>query len=201
MSAVRAAGALAFETVLGTCVVAWTRSGVRELHLADPAERVQRLRARSGEATAAKGAEASRASSPAPHPDDPDLVPVTSPRQAPAWVRQTVKRIQRHLDGDLDDLLDVPIDWPADASAFDRAIWEAARNVPPGMTISYGELADEAGHPGAARAAGSAMRRAPVALLVPAHRVIAAGKRPGGWTGAGGVPVKLRLLELEGVAL
>lgn len=196
MSGVRAAGALAFDTVLGRCVIAWTEAGVTELHLADPADRIRRL----GRGAAPAKAKATR------RPKDEArssgaIVPVTSPRGAPPWIRKVVKRIQRHLDGHLDDLLDVPVAWPADASAFDVAIWEAARNVPPGLTISYGELADEIGHPGAARAAGSAMRKAPVALLVPAHRVIAAGKRPGGWTGAGGVPVKLRLLEIEGVAL
>ncbi|MFW5879147.1 MAG: methylated-DNA--[protein]-cysteine S-methyltransferase [Myxococcota bacterium] len=111
------------------------------------------------------------------------------------------RRIAGHLEGRPDDLLDVPLDLPAGASSFDRDIWNATREVPPGLTITYGEVAEEAGHPGAARAAGSSLRRCPVPLLIPAHRVIAAGRRPGGWTGGSGIPTKLMLLAIEGVTL
>jgi len=209
----RDCGALAFDSVLGRCIVAWTERGVVELHLPDPADRLRRLgrgaaRGKTGRKKTGRG-KAARGKSGRGAEENPGrfaeaegrLKPVRDPKRAPTWVRRLVRRIAAHLSGRLDDFHDVPIDLPADASAFDLAIWDAARQVPPGLTITYGEIADEIGHPGAARAAGSAMRRCPVTLLIPAHRVIAAGRRPGGWTGPGGVTTKLMLLEIEGVEL
>jgi methylated-DNA-[protein]-cysteine S-methyltransferase len=67
------------------------------------------------------------------------------------------------------------------AGAFDAAVWTAARQVPYGETVSYGELAAMAGHPGAARAAGNAMARCPLSPVVPCHRVIHADGSIGGW--------------------
>lgn len=190
----RASGAVAFDSALGRCVLAWTPRGVRELHLPDPAEALRPGRLAPGGAPAKRGA-------PAPAPTGAAFVPVPDVAAAPPWVRRLVRRVQGHLAGDLDGFQDVALDYPEDASDFDRLIWETARQVPPGLTLSYGELAEEAGRPGAARAVGSAMRRCPVGLLVPAHRVVGAGRRPGGWTGAGGVATKLRLLAVEGVDL
>jgi O-6-methylguanine DNA methyltransferase len=70
--------------------------------------------------------------------------------------------------------------------------------VPPGVTLSYSELAKRAGSPGAARAVGQAMARNPIPLLVPCHRVLAAGGRIGGFTAPGGLESKAKLLTLEG---
>jgi methylated-DNA-[protein]-cysteine S-methyltransferase len=81
------------------------------------------------------------------------------------------------------------------ASAFDAAVWTAARQVPYGETVSYGELAAMAGHPGAARAAGNAMARCPFSPVVPCHRVIHADGSIGGW-GADSW-IKRWLLDLE----
>lgn len=80
-------------------------------------------------------------------------------------------------------------------SAFDAAIWSAARAVPYGQTVSYGELALMAGYPRAARAVGGAMARCPVAPVVPCHRVVRADGSLGGW---GSDPtVKRWLLAME----
>jgi methylated-DNA-[protein]-cysteine S-methyltransferase len=73
-------------------------------------------------------------------------------------------------------------------------------DVPWGETVSYGELADMAGAPRAARAVGTAMATCPVSVVIPCHRVIAAGGRIGGY-GPGGLDVKRGLLALEGVHL
>ena len=81
------------------------------------------------------------------------------------------------------------------ASGFDAAIWTAARQIPYGDTVSYGELAAMAGYPGVARAAGNAMARCPFAPVVPCHRVIHADGSIGGW-GADSW-VKSWLLDLE----
>jgi methylated-DNA-[protein]-cysteine S-methyltransferase len=88
----------------------------------------------------------------------------------------------------------IPLDL-AGAAAFDAAAWTAAREVPYGETVSYGELAAMAGHPGAARAAGNAMARCPFSPVVPCHRVIHADGSIGGW--GADTWVKRWLLDLE----
>lgn len=81
---------------------------------------------------------------------------------------------------------------------FQRRVWNEISRIPYGETVSYGELAARAGAPGAARAAGAATGRNPLAIVVPCHRVI--GTR-GALTGyAGGIDRKTRLLALEGAA-
>ncbi len=78
---------------------------------------------------------------------------------------------------------------------WQRAVWAALREIPYGETITYTELAARAGRPGAARAAGAANGRNPIAILIPCHRVIGTG---GSLTGyAGGVDAKARLIALE----
>jgi O-6-methylguanine DNA methyltransferase len=85
------------------------------------------------------------------------------------------------------------------ATPFQRALTEALRSIPRGEVVTYGELAALAGRPGAARAAGTFCATNRFALIVPCHRVVAAGGI-GGY-GPDGVPVKRRLLALEGVEL
>jgi methylated-DNA-[protein]-cysteine S-methyltransferase len=87
----------------------------------------------------------------------------------------------------------VPVDL-ADVAAFTRRVLDAACSIPPGTTITYGELARRAGSPRAGRAAGQVMARNPVPLVIPCHRVVAAAG-PGGY--AGGPALKARLLSLE----
>jgi methylated-DNA-[protein]-cysteine S-methyltransferase len=88
----------------------------------------------------------------------------------------------------------VPLDLRS-AGPFDAAIWTAAREIPYGETVSYGELAAMAGHPRAARAAGNAMARCPFSPVVPCHRVIHADGSIGGW--GADTWVKRWLLDLE----
>jgi len=81
---------------------------------------------------------------------------------------------------------------------FQRRVWDEIARIPYGETVSYAELARRAGAPGAARAAGAATGRNPLAIVVPCHRVIGTS---GALTGyAGGVDRKARLLALEGTA-
>jgi len=99
-----------------------------------------------------------------------------------------------YLAGKRHDLSHVPLDLRG--TDFQRAVWTALRRVPFGATISYGELAARAGRPGAARACGAANGSNPVPLFVPCHRTIGAD---GSLTGfGGGLPLKRRLLALEG---
>lgn len=87
----------------------------------------------------------------------------------------------------------VPVDL-AGVSDFTRRVLDAARTITPGTTITYGELAHRAGSPWACRAAGQVMARNPIPLVIPCHRVVAAGG-PGGYVG--GLVMKARLLALE----
>ena len=82
-------------------------------------------------------------------------------------------------------------------TSFTRAVLDACRAIRPGRTASYGELAAVAGSPGAARAVGQAMHRNPTPILVPCHRVLAAGGRIGGFTP--GLDLKRRLFAHEGI--
>ena len=81
---------------------------------------------------------------------------------------------------------------------FARRVVELCRRIPYGQTLTYGELAAQAGSPRAARAVGNVMRTNRCPLVVPCHRVVPSGSGLGGYSAPGGVRAKLRLLELEG---
>ena len=81
--------------------------------------------------------------------------------------------------------------------AFDRRVYEVARSIPPGATLSYGEIAARLGEPDAARDVGQALGRNPFSIVVPCHRVLAAGGKLGGFSARGGRRTKLRLLSIE----
>lgn len=89
-----------------------------------------------------------------------------------------------------------PLDW-SEATEFQRRVWRALRRIPPGQTRTYAQVASALGKAGAARAVGNACGANPIPLLVPCHRVTAAGGGLGGFSG--GLRWKRRLLEIEGV--
>ncbi len=80
---------------------------------------------------------------------------------------------------------------------FERAVLQATRRVPFGATASYSELARRLNRPRAARAVGNALRRNPVPIVVPCHRIVRADGSPGGYGGPQGTAEKMRLLDLE----
>ena len=84
---------------------------------------------------------------------------------------------------------------------FQKAIIRACRSIGYGKTLSYGELANRAGFPGAARAVGSVMSSNRHPLITPCHRVVAAGNRIGGFSSSSGTELKRALLELEGATV
>lgn len=125
-----------------------------------------------------------------------DFVSNRRQEEGAAWTQELVARLTAFLSGDdapLDDV-DLDLTW---ATPFQRAVAGALRGVPRGETVTYGELAALAGHPGAQRAVGSFCSRNRFMLLVPCHRVTAADGI-GGY-GDTGTEIKRRLLELEGV--
>lgn len=104
--------------------------------------------------------------------------------------------LRRWLEGDPSGLAAVPVDL-AGATTFSGRVYRALRAVPPGATVSYGDLARRAGSPGAARAVGRAMATNPLAPFVPCHRVVGARGALTGFTAPGGVTLKGRLLAAE----
>jgi methylated-DNA-[protein]-cysteine S-methyltransferase len=108
-----------------------------------------------------------------------------------------VERIAAYFGGELVEFDDVRLHDPG-RSAFERDVVAALRRIPFGETVTYGELAALAGHPGAQRAAGSVCARNRFGLVVPCHRVVAADG-PGRY-GTLGREYKLRLLRLERAA-
>jgi methylated-DNA-[protein]-cysteine S-methyltransferase len=115
----------------------------------------------------------------------------------PPAVAAAIGGIVALLQGEPRDLAEVPLDMQA-LPAFDRRVYELARLIAPGHTLTYGELARRLGEPGAARRVGQALGRNPFPLVVPCHRVLAAGGHTGGFSAPGGVETKLRLLAIEG---
>jgi methylated-DNA-[protein]-cysteine S-methyltransferase len=83
-------------------------------------------------------------------------------------------------------------------SFFQQCVYAVARSIPPGATLSYGEIAARLGDRGAARDVGEAMGLNPFPIIVPCHRVLAAGGKVGGFSASGLVTTKLRLLDIEG---
>src|SRR5439155_14045916 len=116
----------------------------------------------------------------------------------PARVQLAIDSIVASLRGQADDLVDIPLDLDGIAP-FHRKVYDVVRTIPPGETMSYGEVAAAVGSPGAARAVGQALGRNPFAIVVPCHRVLAAGGKTGGFSANGGVCTKLRMLAIEGV--
>ncbi|MEE8134780.1 MAG: methylated-DNA--[protein]-cysteine S-methyltransferase [Gemmatimonadales bacterium] len=109
-----------------------------------------------------------------------------------SFEQQVALEITEYFDGRR-RTFDFPID--LHGSPFETEVWTALQNIPYGSTVTYGELAAGLGRPGAARAVGSANGRNPIPIVVPCHRVIAAGGKLGGY--GGGLTLKRQLLDLE----
>ena len=113
---------------------------------------------------------------------------------AAAVAEHAAAQLGEYLDGDRQEF-DLPLDWSL-ARDGQRVVLETLRDIAPyGHVVTYGELARRSGCPGGARAVGQAMARNPLPLVVPCHRVVAAGGL-GGY--GGGLPLKRWLLALEG---
>lgn len=109
-------------------------------------------------------------------------------------------RLDRYFAGGNEDLTTIPVDPVGTASGFFAKAREACRAIPAGETRTYAWLAARAGSPGASRAAGQAMARNPVPLLVPCHRVVGTDGKLHGFGGSIGTPLKARLLAIEAAA-
>ena len=173
-----ARGRAVFETAIGHCGIAWGPAALVGVLLPEGSE--ARTRVRLGRL----------------HPD----LPPTELRAAPDFVRRAAARIAALLRGEPDDLADVPLDMTG-VPPFHQRVYELVRAVPPGHTLTYGEIATRLGDPGAARAVGQALGRNPFAPVIPCHRVLARGGGAGGFSAGGGVATKLRMLQAEGARM
>jgi methylated-DNA-[protein]-cysteine S-methyltransferase len=121
----------------------------------------------------------------------------TDVRSLDESLRDLVQRMQAVAEGAEDDFLDVELDL-RDGSMFQRAVIEHCRQIRRGQVLTYGQLAERAGHPRSARAVGNVMATNRVPLIVPCHRVVGAGGNLGGFSAPQGLQMKRRLLRLEG---
>jgi methylated-DNA-[protein]-cysteine S-methyltransferase len=117
------------------------------------------------------------------------------PPDAPAWLTQALGALRDYFAGRAHQFPPVPLD--LHGTPFQLQVWQELRTIPPGQTVSYGELARRLGRPRAARAVGQAVGANPVPPLVPCHRVIAAAGKLGGYSA--GLHRKCWLLAHEGV--
>jgi methylated-DNA-[protein]-cysteine S-methyltransferase len=163
-----------FETAIGTCGIVWNGRGLRGLQLPD--RDVSALHARL------------RRRFPNAHEADP-----------PSAVRTAIDRVIALLRGERVDLRSLSLDMEG-VPEFERDVYVAAREIPPGATLTYGEIARRIGRPTAARDVGVALGRNPFPIIVPCHRVVAANGKTGGFSAVGGVKTKLKLLSIEGGA-
>jgi O-6-methylguanine DNA methyltransferase len=161
-----------FDTPVGRCGIAWGERGVIGIQL--PEGRETQTRARLVE-----------------------RFPGATEAAPPAQVQQARDAIVALLHGKSADLGVIALDMEQ-VSPFYRRVYETARGIPPGTTLSYGEVAALMGAPGSARAVGQALGKNPFAIVVPCHRVLAAGGKVGGFSANGGIATKLRLLAIEG---
>jgi methylated-DNA-[protein]-cysteine S-methyltransferase len=161
-----------FETAIGTGGIAWGEAGITGVQLPEPdAERVrQRLRRRFSNAN--------------------ESVP-------PVAIQDVIEHIRALMRGGQPDLSAVTLDMRR-VPEFARRVYEAARTIPAGETLTYGEIAKRLGEePRMAKDVGQALARNPYPIIVPCHRVVAAGGKLGGFSAAGGVATKQRLLDIE----
>jgi methylated-DNA-[protein]-cysteine S-methyltransferase len=167
---------LIFETAGGFCGIAWNSGGIKRFQLpARTAEATQRNLLRR--------------------------VPGAEPGTPPPEVAEAIVAAKRYFDGESIDFSRFRLDLAGQDDFFEK-IYAAARRVGWGHTTTYGALAKEVGAgPEAARDVGQAMAKNPVPLIIPCHRVLAAGGKVGGFSAPGGSDAKMRMLELEGVAI
>jgi methylated-DNA-[protein]-cysteine S-methyltransferase len=186
----RADGFAVFDTAIGACGIAWGPDGIVGVQLPESSESEAGSDAGSGsgggtaERLARRFPSAAASGSSEPPPD----------------VAAAIDAIRALLQGEEVDLSGIALDFGA-VTPFRREVYELARQIPPGTTSSYGEIANRLGKPGAARAVGQAMGNNPFPIVVPCHRVLAAGGKIGGFSADGGATTKARMLAIEGAIL
>ena len=159
-----------FETSIGLCGLAWNERGIIGFQL--PEDDASRMHGRIARRF-------------------PGIVEAPPP----PGIQGVIADVAALLQGEARDLCAVALDMEA-VPDFDRRVYEIARSIPPGRVLTYGEIATRLGIDNA-RAIGQALGRNPFAIIVPCHRVVAAGGKLGGFSAHGGATTKQRLLAIE----
>jgi methylated-DNA-[protein]-cysteine S-methyltransferase len=161
-----------FETAIGCCGIVWSARGVAGVQLPEASEAATRTRV---------------------------LRRFRSAQEAspPPAVKHAMVGIAALLRGEARDLRDVTIDNEG-VPEFNTRVYAIARTIPPGKTMTYGEIAERLGDKLLAREVGTALGQNPCPIIMPCHRVLAAGGKTGGFSAPGGIVTKLRLLTIEG---
>jgi methylated-DNA-[protein]-cysteine S-methyltransferase len=164
-----------FDTAIGICGIEWGPRGINGLQLPMGSDEKTRARIRQRRAD----------------------IDETTPTEE---VQRAIGRIVKLLAGERDDLKDIALDLDG-VPAFNRGVYDIARTIPPGQTMTYGDIAKKLGGVELSRDVGQALGRNPFPIVVPCHRVLAAGQKPGGFSARGGVDTKLKMLAIEGAAV
>jgi O-6-methylguanine DNA methyltransferase len=168
-----------FETAIGTCGIAWRELGDSSSQPAITRLQLPEATEKATESRIARNSGLRRVTVPPPH------------------IAEVIGKIRRHLQGEVQDFRDVAVDLEG-VAPFARQVYEAAREIPPGETRTYGEIAKTVGQPAAAQEVGQALSKNPIPIIIPCHRVAAAGGKLGGFSAPGGPATKAKLLALEG---
>ena len=164
-----------FDTAIGAVGVAWSMEGITRLQLPESNRSATERRMRGRSVSIVEGC-------------------------PPPPIERAIEDVQRFMAGERIDFADIALDLTG-VGSFHCSIYEALRRIGWGKTTTYGALARQAGDVGASRAVGQAMGRNPIPVIIPCHRVLASGGKPGGFSAFGGAVTKQRLLALEGVHL
>jgi methylated-DNA-[protein]-cysteine S-methyltransferase len=164
-----------FETAIGRCGIVWSERGIVAVRFPERGESAVR----------------NRITQRFPHAHE---------APPPEKTQRAIDDIVALLGGEPRDLRHIEIDL-GDAPDFNRRVYEVTRAIPPGKTLSYGEVAERLGDRNLARDVAQALGQNPVPIIVPCHRVMAAGRKTGGFSAPGGVQTKLKLLSIEGAQL
>lgn len=167
-------GFLLFDSPIGRCGIAWGERGIVAVQLPERHDGLTRTRLLR-------------------------RAPGACEAPPPPAVRAARTAILALLRGEASDLSQIALDMEG-VAPFNRRVYEVARTIPPGQTLTYGEIAARLGERGAARDVGQALGENPFAIVVPCHRVVAASGRLGGFSARGGIDTKLRLLAIEGAS-
>lgn len=161
-----------FDSAIGRCALAWRDTGIVAVQLPQKDEAQTRLRL------------AQRFT---------HVVEETPGRP----VQSAIDEIVRLASGEAVDFADVVLDLSA-CPPFNSVVYAITRTIPFGQTLTYGDIAKRLGGVQQSRAVGQALGENPCPIIVPCHRVLAAGDKPGGFSAHGGVVTKLKLLDIEG---
>jgi methylated-DNA-[protein]-cysteine S-methyltransferase len=164
-----------FDSAIGPCGIVWGERGITGVQLPMGAEEKtrNRIHQRDGDVTEA-----------APTPE----------------VQRAIDGMIELLAGKPNDLADIVLDLDG-VPEFNRGVYDIARKIPPGQTLTYGDIAKKLGGVELSRDVGQALGRNPCPIVVPCHRVLAAGGKPGGFSANGGVVTKLKMLAIEGAVV